>query len=281
MSASAEERARIRADYAALAADPDNAAEANEVIAFIDSLPPVSDDTKSNRGVKPAMVKVRNNIGQPIAIDGTVLDPRVLAKDGKVVKEAPVVDLHEKHLKRLGNMVTRVAAFAALLFLGFTASAQQYKAPFAGTTSTNIGTALFTNQFVLNGIPTNNLSVNGTNNTFNSLAAGGTNTYNLIFPITKYGDFSAFMSSAAVAASISNSVWQWDIVPDATNWFNLSTITLAQTGTTPVTYATNWPETTIGNFGYVRLRTFASPTSIVAQTNITVIIPVKPSRHGT
>ena len=237
---------------------------------------------KPEKKSKIKTIKVRNNTAQPLAVDGIILQPRVLTKDGKVAKEAPETEIPEKHLDRLGDWVTKVGCilFAALLLFTSSASAQQYSFRYASTSTTNVGSGLFTNPFVLNGIPTNALSVNGTNTTFNSLAAGGTNTYNLIFPITKYGDFSAFMSSAAISGSTSNSVWTWEMGPDATNWVPLATITLAQNGTTAVTYGTNWAETILGNFGYVRLKSLASSTAIVAQTNITVLIPTKPSRRG-
>lgn len=217
---------------------------------------------KETSAVKSGMVKVRAAGTQPINVDGTILEPAVLNKKGVTVKEAPVVEIHEKHLKRLGDMVTKVALLIGLLLLGgFTAMSQQYSYTYVPIT--NGSTVRFTGSL--------------TNQTGATLAAGATNTMNVIIPVTKYGDLGLYFGSKALSASTSNNIVYVDQGLDATNFWPLAQISWSDNGTATAGNGTN---ITLGAVGYVRITQWASSTAIVVKTNLIGEYSFKPSRLG-
>lgn len=215
---------------------------------------------------KIKMVKVRNNTAQPIAIDGIVLHPRVLGKDGKVVKEAPEIEVPEKHLDRLGKWVTEVVAcllLAALLMFAGNAGAQQYN-PAAST-------AFFA---TTNGAST---LLNGGTNT---IAANSTNTYNSKVGLTKYDEVSLEISYAYTGAGTGIQTFNFASSNDGTNRATAGqtySFTLAGNGTTPVTLVTN---IYVGASGYLFLTTGANTNATLITTNLLVRAVPKPSRRG-
>lgn len=227
---------------------------------------PGSDKAETkDRALKPGHVQVRNATSQPLAVDGILLEPRVLGKDGKVVKEAPAVEVPEKHLKRLGNLVTKVALMLGVLLLGsFTVMAQQYN-PFATTAyfaTTNGATTL------LNG---------GTN----VLAANSTNTYNSRIGITKYDEVSLEISYAYTGAGTGVQTFNFAASNDGTNPATAGqtwSMALAGNGTSRVTLITN---IYVGCSGYLILQTGANTNATLVDTNLMVRAVPKPSRRGT
>ncbi|MCX6896324.1 MAG: hypothetical protein NTZ16_12665 [Verrucomicrobia bacterium] len=151
-----------------------------------------------------------------------------------------------KRLASLGSLVTKVGCLLlGLVLLAGSVQAQQYSTPA--------------------------LASGGTNN----VAAASTNIYGSI-TLTKNDEFGLFLSSVAISASTSNTVWYVDASLDNTNWTTINAITKTQTGTTAATVGTN---IYVGAAGYARVRC-AIPDNLVALTNITVRYSLKPTRHG-
>ena len=219
---------------------------------------------KKDRALKPGHVLVRNATDRPVAVDGIMLSPRVLDSKGRTVKEALEVELPEKHLKRLGGLVTKVAALAAMVFLGFAASAQQY--------SPTASTAYFA-------------TTNGASTVFsggtNTIAALTTNTCNSKVALTKYDEVALEISFAYTGAGTSSQTFNFVPSVDGIKQGTAGqtyTFTIAGNGTTAVDLITNLY---VGCPGYLFLTTAANTNASLVATNVLIRAVPKASRRGT
>lgn len=111
------------------------------------------------------------------------------------------------------------------------------------------------------------------------LVAATTSNTTATVACTKYEEVGLDISFNAMAAGASNVVFTLARSVDGSNYdveSNIS-ITLAQNGTSTVRYLTN---IYMGSLGYLKLKSFASPTSLVACTNVCVRYSLKPTRSG-
>jgi hypothetical protein len=203
--------------------------------------------------VEEIMLKPKQTI-RAKAKNALLIDGKPIAKDQEVKLTPQQYGAHAINLVKLAC----VALVAALFLMARPAKAQQYDNAFLALTN---GSALN-----MDGIITNC-----------NFLAGGTKNINDVIATTKYGEVGLFLGSSAIGASTSNTVWQIDYGPDGTNWAAFATITYPDTGTTPTGVFTNL---IVGSAGYVRVTSVASPTSLVAKTNIIAKRVLKPSRFG-
>ena len=219
--------------------------------------PPAPKTETADSGLKRGLVKVRNNTMQPINIDGVALDTKVLDAKGKTVKEASVVIVSAKHLKRLGDMVTQVSLLLGLLLLGsFTARAQQYN-PTAPS-----------------------VYFGGLNGGTNIIAAATTNTYNAKLGLTKYDEVALELSFAYTGAG--TGVQTFNLVPSNDGVAKATTgqvysFAVAGNGTNTVDLLTNLY---VGAPGYLILTTGANTNATLVATNVLARAVPKPSRRG-
>ena len=201
-----------------------------------------------DRALKAGHVKVRAT-GQPVNLDGTHIP------NGK--GESAVI--HEKHLPRLGGLVTKVATIAAILFLGFAAQAQVYSAA-PSVSITNGSTVKF----------------DGSSTTNQTVAALTTNTCNSVITLTKYDQVAIQPVFKLMGSGTTAVAFNFDWSGDSSNWVSYYTASVTPAGTASVTGI--W-STNVGPVGYLRLSTIGNPNAN-AITNLNIKVITKPSRFG-